>query len=305
MKTLNIYIGRNNNKKNREGFTSAIGKYLKIASVLLFIIFVTATRVLAAGATLKDITPPTTQVAAGSICAGQLNIPLYHFYATSTGGTASTLTAFSFTTNGNWTTSDITAFHIYSSNAPIANDNLSLAVLGGTVASSGGGTTTINITGMTMAVPSNSTVYIWITCDVAVGAAAHTISVTGISSTTPAYSGTNTTSPGNTLTVNYGADVSNFATAANSPCLGTAATTTITSTTLISSSTYTVTYTLSGAGGNTGTFNAGMTYGTGSGTFSILSGNLLNTGATTATINSIVSSGGCSASPSTGNVANL
>ncbi len=117
------------------------------------------------------------------------------------------------------------------------------------------------------------------------------------------YSGCLTPMTGSVVVASTGPDVSNLATAATSPCTGSASTVTITSTTLSSSTTYSVTYTLSGA--NTGTFTAVMAFGTGSGTFSVISANLPTAGATTITINSIAISSGCSSNTTTGNTANF
>ncbi len=102
-------------------------------------------------------------------------------------------------------------------------------------------------------------------------------------------------------------DVSNFtATTATSVCTGRSVMVTMHSTTLLADTVYTVNYTLSGAGGNTGTFtSAPFVYSTGSGTFTIDSNHLLLAGATTVTIN-YISKGACnSATPASGNSANF
>jgi len=109
-----------------------------------------------------------------------------------------------------------------------------------------------------------------------------------------------------TQTVNPVPDVSTFSTSSSDICKGNSATVTITSSTLINGGAYSVNYTLSGAGGNTGTFNAPMNFGTGSGTFQIAAANLPNAGATTVTINSVTFiSVGCPKTLTTGNTANF
>ncbi len=118
------------------------------------------------------------------------------------------------------------------------------------------------------------------------------------------YNGCLTVMAGSSVVTTTGPDVSSLATAASSPCLGSASTVTITSSTLVSGTAYTVDYTLSGA--NTGTHSASMAFGTGSGTFTIAAVDLPNPGATTITINTItITSTGCSSTPGSGNVANF
>jgi len=116
------------------------------------------------------------------------------------------------------------------------------------------------------------------------------------------YSGCPTIMTGSAIITASGPDVSSFATAAASPCLGSSSTVTITSSTLVSGTAYTINYTLTGA--NTGSFSASVTFGAGSGTFTIPAVDLANPGATTVTINTVtITSTGCSSTPGSGNVA--
>ncbi len=90
-----------------------------------------------------------------------------------------------------------------------------------------------------------------------------------------------------------------FSTSASSPCVNTAATVMINSSTLVNGTTYTVNYTLSGAAGNNAVSSATMVYGTGFGSFSIPGSQLTLSGATTVTINSITAAGCTTTAPVT------
>ena len=115
----------------------------------------------------------------------------------------------------------------------------------------------------------------------------------------------NVTSSAATLSVTSAPDVSNF-TATSTPsttCLGSNTVVTVNSTS-IGAGTYTVTYNVSGASGNSATLStATLTMGSSSGTFTITGAALSHSGATTITITGIAS--GCNSVVSSNNTANF
>jgi hypothetical protein len=131
---------------------------------------------------------------------------------------------------------------------------------------------------------------------------------TTVTITSIVQSGCSTTiSSSNTATfsVNANPNVTNFTSpTATSQCAGLNGTATVNSTTLGSGSTFTVTYSLSGANSSSGN-TASVTMGAANGTFTIPAILISNAGSTTMTINSIANASGCSANLFSSNAASF
>ncbi|GAA4467369.1 hypothetical protein GCM10023093_23170 [Nemorincola caseinilytica] len=102
------------------------------------------------------------------------------------------------------------------------------------------------------------------------------------------------------VTINYSSDVSNYSMSSATVCMGTAATVTVSSSSL-GDGTYTIIYDLSGGTTATG-LTASLVLTGGTGTFSIPAGSITGTGATTATVTSVRNSFSCDATPASNTV---
>lgn len=105
------------------------------------------------------------------------------------------------------------------------------------------------------------------------------------------------------VSINPLPNLSNFSTAATSPCQGNGSTVTVTSSS-IGNGTYTITYNLSGANSASGA-TASLTMTGGAGTFTIPSGSLSNAGATTLAITNVRNASLCNTVPGSGNTVNF